>query len=148
TERRSLFRDVRDAVSNGKLPLGLALSLVPKLMAGGDRFTVGPAIALVTGLGRMVPPDLAPKYEAWLRKTFGADAAKAGLVPRDSDTLDTEVMRGDLIGAVAWRAREPKLVAEAVRLAARWRELPQSVRAEVLRIAVDARPELFERTLE
>ena len=148
TERRSVFRDVRDAVSNGKLPLGLALSLVPKLMAGGDRFTVGPAIALVTGLGRMVPADLTPKYEAWLRKTFGGDAAKAGLLPRDSDTIDAEVMRNDLIGAVAWRGREPRLVAEAVKLSAHWRDLPQSVRGEVLRIAVDARPEIFERTFK
>src|SRR5262249_45068003 len=99
------------------------------------------------GLGRMVPADLRPRYEAWLRTTFGPGALKAGLLPRESDTLDTEVMRGELIRAVAWRGREPKLVAEAVRLAERWRDLPQSVRGEILQIAVDARPEIFERTL-
>jgi hypothetical protein len=44
---------------------------------------------------------------------------------------------------VAWRGREPKLVAEAVQLAGKWREIPQSVRGEVLRIAVDANSELF-----
>ena len=147
TERRAVFHDVRDAAGNGKLPLSLALSLVPKLLAGNDRFTVAPAIQFATGLGRSVPEDLQPKYEAWLRQTFGAGAAKAGLVPRDSDALDIEVTRGELIGAVAWRGREPRLVAEAARLAEHWRDLPQSVRGEVLRLAVDARPELFERTL-
>ncbi|HMG56475.1 MAG TPA: M1 family metallopeptidase, partial [Kofleriaceae bacterium] len=145
TERRAVFRDVRDTVANGKLPLQLALSLVPKLLAGNDRFTVGPAIALVTGLGRMVPADLTPRYEAWLRQSFGPAAVKAGLLPRDADSLDVEATRGELIGAVAWRAREPRLVAEAVKAAEHWRDLPQSVRGEVLRIAVDARPELFDR---
>ena len=147
-ERRAVFRDVRDAVGNGKLPLQLALSLAPKLLAGNDRFTVGPAIQLATGLGRWVPDDLQPRYEAWLRENFGAAAAKAGFVPRDSDTLDIEVMRGELIEAVAWRGRDPKLVAEAVKLAEHWRDLPQSVRGAALRIAVDARPEVFERTLQ
>jgi alanyl aminopeptidase len=148
TERRAMFRDVRDAVGNGKLPLQLALSLVPKLLAGNDRFTVGPAIALPLSLSRLVPVALRFKYEAWLRTTFGPAALKAGLAPRDTDTLDIEVMRNDLIRAVAWRAHEPKLVAEAVKLAEHWRDLPQSVRGEILQIAVDARPEIFERTLK
>ena len=69
-------------------------------------------------------------------------------MPKDSDTLDTEIMRGELIRAVAWRAREPKLVAEAVKLADKWRDLPQSVRGQVLQIAVDADPALFERTMK
>jgi alanyl aminopeptidase len=148
TERRAMFRDVRDAVGSGKLPLQLALSLVPKLLAGNDRFTVGPAIGLPTQLGRLVPPALRPRYEAWLRTTFGPGALKAGLVPRDTDTLDIEAMRNDLIRAVAWRGREPRLVADAVKLADRWRDLPQSVRGEILQIAVDAKPEIFERTLK
>jgi alanyl aminopeptidase len=148
TERRAVFHDVRDAAGTGKLPLQVALSLVPKLLAGGDRFTVGPAIALTTGLGRMVPDDLRPRYEAWLRQTFGPGAVKAGLLPRDTDSLDVEVTRDQLISAAAWRGREPRLIAEAVKLVDHWRDLPQSVRGEVLRIAVDARPEVFERTLK
>jgi cytosol alanyl aminopeptidase len=147
-ERRAMFREVRDAAANGRLPLQLALSLVPKLLAGNDRFTVGPAIALPVGLGRMVPADLVPKYEAWLRATFGPGALQAGLLPRDTDSLDTEVMRTDLVRAVAWRGREPQLVAQAIKLADRWRDLPQSVRGEVLRLAVDTSPSLFERTMK
>src|SRR5204863_26509 len=46
------------------------------------------------------------------------------------------------------RAHEPRLVAEAVKLADHWRDLPQSVRGEILQIAVDAKPELFERILK
>jgi alanyl aminopeptidase len=148
TERRAMFREVRDAAATGKLPLQLALSLVGKLLTGNDRFTVGPAIALPVGLGRLVPADLRSKYEAWLRETFGPGAFKAGLLPRDADSLDTEAMRNDLIRAVAWRGHEPRLIAEAVKLADRWRDLPQSVRGEVLQIAVDASPSLFDRIMK
>ena len=148
TERRALFRDVRDAAGDGTLPLQLALSLVPKLLAGNDRFTVAPAIALPARLDRMVPDALRGKYEAWLRQTFGPGAARAGLAPRDSDSLDVEITRTELVRAAAWQGRDPRLVADAVKLADRWRDLPQSVRGVVLQIGVDARPELFERTLK
>ncbi|HEY0189516.1 MAG TPA: M1 family metallopeptidase [Kofleriaceae bacterium] len=145
TERRALFHDVHDAASTGALPLTLALSMVPKLLAGNDRFTVQPAVQLAGELRRIVPAELRPRYEAWLRQTFTPGAAKAGFVPRTSDSLDTEVTRGLLIQAAAWQGRDPRLVADAVRLADRWRDLPQGVRGSVLDLAVDASPAVFDR---
>jgi cytosol alanyl aminopeptidase len=148
TERRAVFHDVQAATTTGKLPLPLALSLVPKLVAGNDRFTVGAAIALASGLARAVPSDLMPRYETWLRQTFGPGARKAGLLPKATDSLDVELTRGELIRAAAWRGRDPALAAEAAKLAERWRELPQGVRGAILAIGVDARPELFDRALK
>ncbi len=148
TERRALFFDITDAAATGKLPLQLALSFVPKMLAGNDRYTVPPALGLPAGLDDLVPDELRPKYESWLRTTFGPGAKKVGFIPKDSDSIDLESTRTDLIGTVAWTAREPKLVAEAVALADKWRDLPQSIRELVLVIAVDANPALFERILK
>jgi alanyl aminopeptidase len=148
TERRAVFHDIHDAAQTGVLSLQLALSLVPKMLAGNDRFTVGPATRLPAELGRMVPVDLRPKYEAWLRQTFGPGAQKAGLVPAAVDSLDAEATRSDLIRAVAWHGRDPKLVAAAVVLADKWRDLPQGMRGDILDIAVDASPALFDRVLK
>jgi alanyl aminopeptidase len=148
TERRSVFRDARDGAATGRLPLPVALSLVPKMLAGNDRFAIGPAIAFPVSLAKFVPADLRPKYQAWLRQTFGAGAHKAGLVPRASDSLDVEVTREELLRAVVWRGRDPGMVAEAVKLADKWRDLPQAVRGDILMIAVDANPALFDRTLK
>ena len=148
TERRAILFDMTDAVATGQLPLPLALSIVPKMLAGGDRFGIAPAIALVDRLARLVPGDLMPKYEAWMRQTFGPGALKAGLAPRDADTLDLELTRDAMVHAVAWRGREPKLIAEAVKLADKWRDLPQATRATVLQLAVDARPEIFDRIMK
>jgi len=146
TERRALLFDVSDAATTGQLPLAFALSLAPKMLVGGDRFSVTPVISLVERLARMVPAELRPKYEAWLRQTFGPAARKAGLVSRAGDSLDVEVTRDALIRAVAWYGRDPALVAEAVKRAEAWRDLPQATRGEILQLAVDASPALFERT--
>src|SRR5205085_8621822 len=82
TERRALYFDIQTAVGNGKLPLQTALSFVPKLLAGNDRFTIGPALGLASGVDRLVPDELRGKYEYWLRTNFGPGATKAGFVPK------------------------------------------------------------------
>ncbi len=147
TERRAIYFDAAAAATTGRLPLTVALSLVPKLLAGNDRFTVVPALDLPVGLDDLVTDELRPKYESWLRQTFGPGALKAGLTPKDTDNLDVETMRGVLVGAVAWRAREPLLIEEAIKLADKWRELPQSIRGLVLEIAVDAKQDVFDAIL-
>ncbi len=148
TERRAIHHDVAEAAARGGLPLALALSLVPKLLAGNDRFTVGPAVDSVARLDRLVPANLRDKYELYLRQTFGPGAEQAGFLGKDTDTLDLEETRADLVRAAAWLGREPKLVDEAARLVERgWRDLPQAIRGLALAIAVDARPDLFARAL-
>ncbi|HEY5933011.1 MAG TPA: M1 family metallopeptidase [Kofleriaceae bacterium] len=148
TERRAIYFDVVSASVTGKLPFQLAMSLVPKLLAGNDRFTVPPALDLVTGITNFVPDELRPKYERWLRTTFGPGATKAGYVPKPTDTIDIEQMRNNLIFTVAWEGRDPKLTAEAVRLAETWRDLPEATRGLVLKISVDAKPEVFDKILK
>ncbi len=147
-ERRALAFDVAAAVATGRLPLPLGLSFGPKLLVGNDRFTVPPAIDLPTRYSDFVPDELRGKYEHSLRATFGPGALNVGLVPKPSDTIDHESTRSELIWTVGWLGREPRLVAEAVGLADKWRDLPQSIRELVLVIAVDATPALFERILK
>ncbi|MBA3463790.1 MAG: M1 family metallopeptidase [Deltaproteobacteria bacterium] len=147
-ERRAIFNDVVTWSGQGKVPLMLALSFVPKMIVGNDRFTMGPALGLPTGMDDWVPAELRPKFEYWLRTTFGAAALAAGLVPKDSDSLDVESTRKSLMYSIAWTARDPKLVDQAVVQADRWRELPQAIRSLVLEIAVDAKPEVFARILK
>jgi ERAP1-like protein len=145
TERRAVFFDTSNAATLGKLPLPLALSFLPKLLAVGDRFSIGAALELPLGVREFVPDDLRASYEAWLRSTFGPAAKKAGLAPRAGDSLDVESVRGNLVDAVANVGHEPALTAEAVKLAAAWRELPPAIRGQVLSIAAHASPAVFER---
>jgi alanyl aminopeptidase len=148
TERRVVFVDTASAATIGKLPLALALSFVPRQLAAGDRFSVGEAIALPLGLRTIIPEDLRPRYEAWLRETFGPAARKAGLAPRPGESLDVEAARNNLIDAAVRVGRDPQLTAQAIKLAAHWRDLPEGIRDEVVAVAADASPELFERLLQ
>ncbi len=161
TERRALFFDVVAATRyrprgvrrplpktpSGKLPLTLVLSIVPKLLAGGDRFTVADSLIVPVGMDRFVSDDQRPKYEAWLRATFGPAAAKLGLSPQDNDDVDAEQNRGEIIKAVAWHGRDPDLIKQCVALAANWRDLPAATRGLVLLIAADASPDLHAKLL-
>lgn len=160
-ERRALFFDVVAATRfqprgfrrpvaqtpSGKLPLALVMSFVPKLLVGGDRFTVADALSVPRGLARFVSDDQRPIYEAWLRRTFGPLAGKLGLLPRPGDTIDAESTRSEVIRTVAWHGRDPKLVKQSVALAARWRDLPTAVRGLVLTIAADASPDVHAKLL-
>ena len=127
--------------------LALALSFVPKLLTGGDRFTIDDALSVPLGFDRWIDPDQRAKYESWLRLTFGRGAAKLGILPKDTDDLDAERSRDDIVRTVAWSGREPELVKQAIASAQSWRQLPQAVRALVLAIAVDADPALFDKIL-
>ncbi len=147
-ERLSIAYEARTYAGTAKLPLALAMSFVPKLLAGNDRFTIAEAVELPQHVSDAVPDDLRPKYEQWLRQTFGPGADQVGLVSRPTDELDAEASRGDLIRTVGRYGRAPKILEEATRLAADWRALPQGVRPIVLELATDAKPELFERLIK
>ncbi|MBV8761083.1 MAG: ERAP1-like C-terminal domain-containing protein, partial [Deltaproteobacteria bacterium] len=147
SERMVVSGTASTEASHGKLPLQLALSFVPKMLAGGDRFTVGRAVGFPLGLELYVSDDQRGKYEAWVRMAFGPGAAKVGMLAKDSDDLDAESTRGELINAAAWHGRDPELVKQAVELAGKWRDLPGAIRQTVLTIAVDASPDVFAQTL-
>jgi cytosol alanyl aminopeptidase len=161
TERRALFaavqtgtegvpRPMKKSVTKkapAKLPLALALSFVPKMLAGDDRFTIGDATELVEGFNWYVPDDLRPKYEGWIRTTFGAGAAKVGLVPAPNEDLDAERVRGQLLGLVAWVGRDPDLVKQASDLVPGWHDMPAASRGLVLELATDASPDLHAKLI-
>ncbi len=148
TERRAVVIDTTSAATLGKLPLALALSFVPRQLAAGDRFSVSEAVGLALILREFVPDELRPRYESWLRAAFGPAAHKAGLSPRDSDSIDVEAARDDLVRVVAGIARDPALNADAVKLSERWRDLPQGIRQGVLALAARSSPAAFDRLFQ
>ena len=147
SERRALTFELADEARHAQLPLQLVLAFAPKMLAGGDRFGVDAAIDLPESLDRFVPDELRAKFEAIMRATFSPGATKLGLAPKPSDDLDTEQARTKLFVAAAWYGRDPDLVKQAVELGAKWRELPVAVRYDVLAVAVDADPALFDDVL-
>lgn len=148
-ERRALFLTLVDELNNpkAKLPLSLVLSFVPRMLANGDRYSVDGATEFAGSFDDIVPDDLHPKYEAWLRATFGAGAAKVGLVPRANDDLDAESVRRALVYTVGWLGQDPDLIKQSVELAANWRDLPSATRGYIIKIAANASPDFHAKLL-
>lgn len=148
-ERRALFLTLVDELHNAKaqLPLSLVLSFVPRMLANGDRYSVESATDFAGSFDDIVPDDLHPKYEAWLRASFGAGATNVGLLPRVNDDLDAESVRNSLVYTVGWLGQDPDFAKQAVEQAANWRDLPSAVRGLILRIAANASPDLHAKLL-
>jgi hypothetical protein len=147
-ERHAVFVDTAAAATLGKLPLALALSFVARQLAAGDRFSLLRALRLPLGLRPLVPDELRPRYEAWLRTALGPAARKAGLSPRGSDSLDVETARAALVYVVGKIAGDPALNAEAIKLSEHWRDLPQGIRPIVLELAARASSAAFDRLFQ
>lgn len=148
-ERRALFLTLVDELRNAKaqLPLSLVLSFVPRMLANGDRYSVESATDFAGSFDDIVPDDLHPKYEAWLRATFGAGATKVGLLPRANDDLDAESVRKSLVYTVGWLGQDPDFIKQAVEQAANWRDLPSATRGYILKIAANANPDIHAKLL-
>ena len=144
-ERQAVFFDVADGAALGKLPLTLALGFLPRMIASGDRHAIDAAIRLPLRLRAAVPDELQPSYQAWMAATFGPAARKAGLLPSPRDSLDVESARHALVDAAGSYGRDPVLAAQAVRLAAHWRDLPEAMRDQVITIAAEVSPAVFDR---
>ncbi len=145
-ERLVTFGDVEisatEAHHGQELPLALAMSFVPKLLAAGDRFSIDEVGDLASRVRGFVQPDQRGKLETWLRATFGPGAVKVGLLPKDGDDYDVESNRNALVEQAVYEGRDPDLVKQAVELAAHWRDLPAASREGIMRIAVDASPDV------
>jgi cytosol alanyl aminopeptidase len=145
-ERLVTFFDIETSATEAHhgqvLPLALAMSFVPKLLAAGDHFSLGEVDGVAGRVIEIAQPDQRTKLEAWLRATFGPGATKVGLLSKDGDDLDAEHNRQMLVNNDAFWGRDPDLVKQAVELAAHWRDLPAGMRETLLEIAVDASPDV------
>jgi hypothetical protein len=154
-ERRGVFEATRERAVDGQLPVGLLMSLVPKLLTTdrfeigdtvGDYFTAGFASGMPLELRDKVPAALVPAAKARMRGWLAPLAKRLGLAAKPHDTLDDELARLDVLGAEAWIG-DPALSRAAVALAAHYRDLPSGSRGSVLAIAIDASPALATKLL-
>jgi alanyl aminopeptidase len=141
-ERISLASDVAAMVRAGDADLGAALDLAAKLAAGSPREVVA-GVQLARLPGRFVAGRQRKAYEAWIVRTFGGAARALGWRPPPrirvrgsivAETYDQERERREVVPLVA-DAGDATLRAQAQQLAAKWRDLPASIRGPVIAIA-------------
>jgi len=120
-ERVGLLDDLEALVGSGDVELGVALAAIPLALKEDNRHLLAAAQGLASQLrGDLLPEALRPKYEAFVRATFGARAAKLGLTVGAKEDEDTRLARPWLVGMVAVDGKEPALRKQSLALAKAW----------------------------
>lgn len=120
-ERAALLRDVGLLVSNGAVPLGKAMELVPGAVESGDKTTLQAAQGILDNVRAAdLPEPLFGKLQAFFRKTFGPRAKKLGFAPKKNEGPDDVEMRAMLLSAAGMGGEDPELLRTAKGLARRW----------------------------
>jgi alanyl aminopeptidase len=120
-ERVDLIGDESALARGGIVPMGDALSLVGTFHADPEHDVVAEALnlALQPRLN-LVPQNLEPNYQRFLRKNFDARARELGWTPKPGEPEDARLLRPSLVEPVAIYAGDRELAKQACTLADEW----------------------------
>lgn len=121
-ERIAMVGDLRALVEAGLTDPTRALRLVPELARDPDDEIVTLAIGIVASADRHVPEALRPRWERFVRETFGARARALGWRPAPGESGDERDLRPSLLLALARYGGDDELVHEAGGHARRYAE--------------------------
>jgi alanyl aminopeptidase len=152
TERLTLLHDLKALANSGDARASAALAAT-RAFAQSSEWQLGVEAREIVGAARdMVPPALRSNYSAFVRRTFGADAAKLGWNAKADDGADTRLLRSSVVPFVAIEGDDDALQREARRLTTGWLENrkgidPDMLRAVLSTAASSGGPDLFDRLL-
>lgn len=132
-ERVGVLGDVEALVASGDVQNGVALDLVAKLAKDKSRHIVEASIGIIGGIDDMVPPALRPRYESFIRNTYGARARELGWRAAPGENADTKELRPALLGLVAGDGHDRELIGQATALAWKWLDDHKAVDPELAR---------------
>jgi alanyl aminopeptidase len=142
-----VFGDASAFAATGELDIGLELSLVPRLLAEHNAVATLAAVDAAQSVRRLLGDDQIPRFDAWIRRTFGPTAHALAWQPGGHDDVDSQRSRAAVVPLVAWSG-DAALRSAAVALArGDWHKLGSSTRGPILEVAADADPATFDRLL-
>jgi alanyl aminopeptidase len=120
-EKVALIGDISALTGNGKIPLGQALALTPRLARDRARQVVTKTIGVTTGLqNNLVSPELLPQYHLYLEDLYGSRARALGWKDRPGESDDDRLLRPLVMSTMANQAEDPEAIAQAKALALAW----------------------------
>jgi len=131
-ETVGLLGDVDALVAAGRFPAGDGMELGSRFAGAREPHAVDAAIGLAEVREDFLEGAAAKAYPPWVRKHFGGRARTLGLQAKPGEDEDTRLLRRHLAAFVADRGEDPKLVAEARELTARWLKDPTSLDPNML----------------
>jgi len=120
-ERVGVLQDASAAVSRGEVSPGVLLGQLPGLLAMNQRPITAATLSVAAALdGHLVPDDLRPAYQRFLRQTYGSLASELGFVPAGDEDEQTRLLRPEVLSLVGVLGRDPELARQAAPLGEQW----------------------------
>jgi len=120
-ERVDLMGNVASLAGAGKLPAATALALVEVFHGDPERYVVQRSLDIaLSPHGHLVPADLEPNYQRFIRQNFSARAHELGWEPKANEADDVRLLRPHLLAVVATYGADQELAAQARALAEGW----------------------------
>ena len=119
-EKLALLGDQSALLRNGQTTAEQALPWVALAAQDPSRHVLSGAARLALTLRDIVTVEQRPRYERFLRTTFGTRLRTLGLRLRPTDDDNTRLQRGTLINLVVAEGHDPELVTEAQTLVRAW----------------------------
>jgi len=131
-ETVGLIGDAGAMVEKGRLEPGAVLSALPTLLELDEPRVTQATISVARALhDYLVPNDLRPHYEHFLKSTYGDLARELGFDPQEGDSDETHVLRGDVLSLVGSLGADPEIIAEATRRTEVWLDTGEGIHADV-----------------
>ncbi|HZQ53704.1 MAG TPA: M1 family metallopeptidase [Bryobacteraceae bacterium] len=127
-ERVDFMGDAEALSSAGKLPAADALGLVNTFHSDPEHYVVQNALNLALApRAHLVPNDLMPNYERFLRQNFQQRAREMGWIPKPGESDDVRLLRPNLVAIVATDGGDRELAKQGQELADKWFQNRDSV---------------------
>jgi alanyl aminopeptidase len=152
-ERVGVLGDVRALMRGGELPAAEALNIVPEFANDPTRQVVSTTIGIVESIGfNLVPENLRPNYQRFIRKVYGARAHELGWTAKPGESDDVRLLRPQIVSLVANEGEDPDLIAQARDLANKWLVDRAAVQPDMVGVVLDTAAqhsgrELYDRLL-
>lgn len=132
-ERIGALGDLSALVRSGDIELGSTLSLAEPLAKETDRHVLGYALGFAgTAGGDLLPENLRPKHEAFVRSLFEKRLEALGFSPKPNEDEDTRLLRPQVIGVLGWHGRSPALLKRCRELAEAWLTDRKAIHPDVI----------------
>jgi alanyl aminopeptidase len=136
-ERVAFLGDVRALAMAGAMPANEALALAARTANDKDRIITEASLELLDLTSqRLIPEGQHEARARFLRETYGPRARQLGFAPRKGEDEDTRLLRPRLVRLAGRDGADPKLIAEARKLADAWLQDKRAVAPEMVDVVL------------
>jgi alanyl aminopeptidase len=153
SEKMRVFFDVDAGAHAGLVDYARAFELMGKLANDKERHVVAALLPPVTfAREALVSEELAPRYAAFVRATFGPRARSLGFTEKKHELIEARILRPLILRVVGDEGADPGVRVEAQKLALRWLgdhsvASPELAATALLLAALDGDAMLYDRYL-